>query len=110
METHGTESRCHRSGTYAVCRLVPASFSPEILQAGAVKGLMYFFQTRFTRFWSPGAGGFRCVLGRRLESPHSTRTFNNFTEGAASSILRGRFGRHRNQLWHSSISAALSTE
>ena len=30
----------HRSGKYTVCRLVRAAFSPEILQAGAVKGLI----------------------------------------------------------------------
>ena len=33
------ESRCHRSGKCAVCSRVHASFSPEILQAVAVKGL-----------------------------------------------------------------------
>ena len=38
--THSTESRCYRTGKYSVCRHVPASFSPEILQAGAVKGLI----------------------------------------------------------------------
>ena len=30
---------CYRTGNYTVCRRVSASFSPEILQAGAVKGL-----------------------------------------------------------------------
>ena len=38
---HSTESRCscYRSGKYTVCRRVRASFSPEMLQAGDVKGL-----------------------------------------------------------------------
>ena len=31
---------CYRTGKYTVCRRVSASFSPEILQAGAVKGFM----------------------------------------------------------------------
>ena len=39
MKTQSIESRCYRTGKYTVCRGVPASFSPEILQAGAVKGL-----------------------------------------------------------------------
>ena len=36
---HSTESRCYSSGKCNVCRCVCASFSPEILQAGTVKGL-----------------------------------------------------------------------
>ena len=39
METHSIENRCYRTGKYTVCRRVRAAFSPEILQAGAVKGL-----------------------------------------------------------------------
>ena len=39
IETHSIESGGYRSGKYAVRRCVRASFSPEILQAGAVKGL-----------------------------------------------------------------------
>ena len=31
---------CYRSGKYTVCRRFSASLSPEILQAGAVKGLI----------------------------------------------------------------------
>ena len=34
------ESRCYRTGKYTDCRRVRASFSPEILQAWAVKGLI----------------------------------------------------------------------
>ena len=30
---------CYSTGKYPVCSRVPASFSPEILQAGADKGL-----------------------------------------------------------------------
>ena len=30
---------CYRTEEYTVCKRVRASFSPEILQAGAVKGL-----------------------------------------------------------------------
>ena len=30
---------CYWTGKYTVCRRVRASFSPEVLQAGAVKGL-----------------------------------------------------------------------
>jgi len=41
IKTHGIENRCYRTGKYTVCRLVRASFSPEILQAGAVKGLTF---------------------------------------------------------------------
>ena len=33
------EDRCYRTGKYTACRRVRASFSPEIVQAGAVKGL-----------------------------------------------------------------------
>ena len=40
FEAHNIESRCYTTGKYTVCRRVHASFSPEILQAGAVKGLM----------------------------------------------------------------------
>jgi len=32
---------CYRTGKYAVCKRVRASFSPEIVRAGAVKGLKY---------------------------------------------------------------------
>ena len=38
-KTHGTENRCYRIETYTVCRHVHASFSPDILQTGVVKGL-----------------------------------------------------------------------
>ena len=41
IEAHSIESRCYRSGKCTVCRRVRAAFSPEILQAGAVKGLNY---------------------------------------------------------------------
>ena len=34
-----TESRSHWTGKYTVCRRVRASFSPEIVQAGTVRGL-----------------------------------------------------------------------
>ena len=34
------KNRCYRTGKYTVCRRVPASFSPETLQAGAAKGLI----------------------------------------------------------------------
>ena len=37
MKTHSIESR---TGKYTVCRLVLAYYSPEILQTGAMKGLM----------------------------------------------------------------------
>ena len=33
---------CYKTGKYTVCRRVRAFFSPEILQAGAVKGLIRF--------------------------------------------------------------------
>ena len=36
---HRIENRCYRTGKYTVCRRVRASFRPEILHAGAVKGL-----------------------------------------------------------------------
>ena len=40
METHSTESRCYRTENRLFAGAsVRASFSPEILQAGAVKGL-----------------------------------------------------------------------
>ena len=38
-KTHSIESRCYRTGKYTVCRRVLSSLSPEILQAGTVKGL-----------------------------------------------------------------------
>ena len=41
IPTHITE-RCYRTRKYTVCRHVPASFIPEMLQAGAVKGLNLF--------------------------------------------------------------------
>ena len=40
IKTHSTENRCYRTEIYTVWRRVPASFSPEIVQAGAVKGLI----------------------------------------------------------------------
>ena len=39
IKMHSTESSCYRTRKYTVCRRVCASFSREILQAGAVKGL-----------------------------------------------------------------------
>ena len=39
IKTYITESGCYRIGKYTVYRRVRASFSPEMLQAGAVKGL-----------------------------------------------------------------------
>ena len=39
IKTHSTESRCYRTGKYTVRRRVRISFSPEILQVSAVKGL-----------------------------------------------------------------------
>ena len=39
MKTQNIESRCYRTGKYTVCRRFLAFFSPEILQAVAVKGL-----------------------------------------------------------------------
>ena len=41
MKTQIIESRCYRTGKYTVCGRVYASFSPEILQVVAVKGLIY---------------------------------------------------------------------
>ena len=41
ITTHSTKSRCYRTRKQTVWRHVPAAFSPEILQAGAVKGLNY---------------------------------------------------------------------
>ena len=38
-KTHSTENRCYRTGKH-IRRRVRALFSPEILQAGAVKGLI----------------------------------------------------------------------
>ena len=38
-KAHSIESRCYRTGKYTVCRRVLSSLSPEILQAGTVKGL-----------------------------------------------------------------------
>ena len=32
--------RCYRTGTFSVCRRIRSSFSPDILQVGAVKGLI----------------------------------------------------------------------
>ena len=43
IETHSTESRCYRSEKYSACRRVRAFFSPDILQTGAVKGLIFYF-------------------------------------------------------------------
>jgi len=39
MKTQNIERRCYRTGKYTVCRRVPASFNPEVLQAVAVLGL-----------------------------------------------------------------------
>ena len=44
IKTHRTESRfVIGPGKYTVCKCVRALFSPEILQAWAVKGLMHLF-------------------------------------------------------------------
>ena len=40
IRLHGIESRCYRTQKYTVCRHIPASFSLEVLQAWAVKGLI----------------------------------------------------------------------
>ena len=47
MKTQNIESRCYRTGKYTVCMRVSASFSQEILQAGAVKGLITLVETCF---------------------------------------------------------------
>ena len=39
---------CYRTGKYTVCRQVCTSFSPEILQAGAAKGLIPSKSVRHT--------------------------------------------------------------
>ena len=39
IKTHSIENRCYRTGKYTLCRRVHAPFSPDILQAVAVKGL-----------------------------------------------------------------------
>ena len=39
-KTHSSGSRCYSTGKYTVCRRIRASFSPEILQAVAAKGLI----------------------------------------------------------------------
>ena len=39
---------CYRTGQCTVCRLVHASFSPEIVQAGAVKRVILLAHPRFT--------------------------------------------------------------
>jgi len=41
MHSIEIDVNCYRTGKYTVCRHVPASFSLEILQAGAVKGLTH---------------------------------------------------------------------
>ena len=38
MKTHNVVNRCYKNRKYTVCMRVRASFSPEILQAGAVTG------------------------------------------------------------------------
>jgi len=39
IKPHSIENGCYKTGKYTVCRCVHASFGPEIVQAGAVKGL-----------------------------------------------------------------------
>ena len=51
FETRGIESGCYRTGNHTVCRRVRASFSPDILQAGAVKGLN---KIHFIHSWRQG--------------------------------------------------------
>ena len=41
IERHSIGSRCYRIGKYTVYRRFRASFSPEILQSGAAKGLSF---------------------------------------------------------------------
>ena len=41
IKTHSAENECYRTGKYTVSRHVGASFSTEILQAVAVKGLIF---------------------------------------------------------------------
>ena len=46
---------CYRTGKYTVCRSVHASFRPDILQAGAVKGLIaMYFDEALMKAWSNG--------------------------------------------------------
>ena len=45
IKTHTIESRC-RTKKYTVYRRVCASFSPEMLQAGAVKGLIHCYNAK----------------------------------------------------------------
>ena len=42
IKMHSIDNGCYRTGKYAVCRRGRASFSPKILQAGAVKGFSLF--------------------------------------------------------------------
>ena len=51
IKPHSIENRCYKTGKYTVCRRIRASFSPEIVQAGAVKVLSacaWFKQSSFT--------------------------------------------------------------
>ena len=62
---HRIENNCYRTGKYTVCRLVRASFSPEILQAGAVKGLKKTKGENLPTIllvghWECGVGGMWC--------------------------------------------------
>ena len=49
MNMQNIESRCYRTRKYTVCRRVHATFSPDVLQAVKVKGLIELVNLA----WSP---------------------------------------------------------
>ena len=67
IKTHSTESRCYRTGNYTVYRHVPASFRPEIVQAGAVKGFCLVHYTLPNNF-SPNQGSSNHSLPKQLST------------------------------------------
>ena len=84
---------CYRTGKYTVCRSVRAAFSPEILQAGAVKGLKKTVFKRVKPFCSKGATqatATRSWLPLPLLSDDSQKKWGNLFMIPTSSSLKGK--------------------
>ena len=57
-----TENRCYRKRKYTVCRCGPAPFSPDILQAEAMKGLMLMQLSRALQALCDGTAFFSSLF------------------------------------------------
>ena len=79
IKMHNIESRCYRTGKYTICRHVHVSFSPEILQAGAMKELKILWSV-----WEFGG------LLKQQNNPECTKIVRVFILSKLNTIQKKR--------------------